>query len=373
MPADPGVPLAAGFLAGFDAFAGRSSSRVVRCAINKLYELSILPQNEEGCLPARGPFSWQLYLMCRNVGRKTKHGKYLQRANGGFQRAGDFVGRGGGREGAGGADSNGEFAEMGKASVFAFHLPHAVEAHRNNRDAKIFDEQADAGLERSHFAGGRVVHFAFGKNQHAVAAVDGFAGKVKALAKAGKLWERKNVEEGGDKPVAELVCPTFGDKPIARRMTHFLECFSAHSDGQTMAIPRRQGCENQADISAAGNVVRNDENRSAQAAEIFAAQNTRMTKNLRRGPDERVVDREAQPADGSALRPARVEVCGAPGCGLLQEALDIGNGFCAGELSFVEFHVELFLESAHQFDAVEGRETQFLFETIRRTSGLCEP
>jgi len=84
-----------------------------------------------------------------------------------------------------------------------------------------------------------------------------------------------------------------------------------------MAVSSRKSCENQADIGAAGNVIRNDENRPAQAAEIFAAQNARMTKNLRRGPDERVVDREAQPADGRALGPARIEVFGALGCGLL--------------------------------------------------------
>jgi len=71
--------------------------------------------------------------------------------------------------------------------------------------------------------------------------------------------------------------------------------------GKTMAVPSRKGRENQADIGAAGDVIRNDEKRSAQAAEIFAAQNARMTKNLRCGPDERVVDREAQPADGLAL------------------------------------------------------------------------
>src|SRR6267143_1904604 len=122
--------------------------------------------------------------------RQTKHAKDLQRSNGGFQRAGDF-------------------------------------------------------------AGGRVVHFAFGKYQHAVAAVDGFASEAKALAKAGKLWERKNVEEGGDEPVAELIGPTFGDKPIARRAAHHLQCFSTHGDGKTMAIPRREGSENQANIGAA--------------------------------------------------------------------------------------------------------------------------
>src|SRR5437879_13664724 len=43
--AAPGRPPAAGFLAAFVAFVGRSSSRVVRCGINGVYEASILPQN----------------------------------------------------------------------------------------------------------------------------------------------------------------------------------------------------------------------------------------------------------------------------------------------------------------------------------------
>src|ERR1700674_167027 len=139
-----------------------------------------------------------------------------------------------------------------------------------------------------------------------------------------------------------------------------------------MAEAQRQGCENQADIGAASNVIRNDENWTAQAAEIFPAQNARMTKNLRCGPDERVVDREAQPADGRAMAPARVEVFGALGCGLLEEALDFGDGFSVGKFGFVQFHVELFLESAHQFHTVKGREIQFLLEMICSSGGLRE-
>src|SRR5882724_725675 len=262
---------------------------------------------------------------------------------------------------------------MREAAAFTLHLPDAVKTHRNNGETKIFREQTDAALKRSHFACGRVVHLAFGKNQHAIATVNGLAGKAKTLSKAGKLRQRKHVEEGGDEPVAELIGPTSGDEPVARRMTHFLQCFAAHGDRKTMAVPSRKSCENQANIGATGDVIRNDENRSAQAAEIFAAQNARMTKNLHRGPDECVVDREAQPADGLALGPARVAVFSAPGRGLLEEPLDIGDGFSAGEFGFVELHVELFLESAHQLDAIEGREIQILLEMIRRSSGLREP
>src|SRR6267378_3179306 len=47
------LPRATGFLAAFAVFMGCSSSRVVRCAINQLYELSILPQNRKGILVAK--------------------------------------------------------------------------------------------------------------------------------------------------------------------------------------------------------------------------------------------------------------------------------------------------------------------------------
>jgi hypothetical protein len=38
-------------------------------------------------------------------------------------------------------------------------------------------------------------------------------------------------------------------------MTHLLQCFATHGDGKTMAIPRREGSENQANIGAAGDVI----------------------------------------------------------------------------------------------------------------------
>src|SRR5204863_173402 len=92
-------------------------------------------------------------------------------------------------------DPHGDFAEMPEAAMFALHLPDAVESHGNHGDAQILCEQADAGLKRGRLAGAGAVYSAFGKDQHAVAAVDGFAGEAEAFAKAGKLRQRKNVEE----------------------------------------------------------------------------------------------------------------------------------------------------------------------------------
>src|ERR1700694_65522 len=106
--------------------------------------------------------------------------------------------------------------------MLALHLPDAVESHRNDRDAKIFREDSDAALEWSHAAICGVVDFTFGKNEHAVAAVDGFAGKAKAFAEAGILGQRKNIEEQTGEPVAELIGPALGEKPITRRATHVL-------------------------------------------------------------------------------------------------------------------------------------------------------
>ena len=79
--------------------------------------------------------------------------------------------------------------------MLAFHLPDAVEAYGDDGDSQILREQADAGLEFGHFASVGMVDLAFGEDQDAVAAVDGFSGEAKAFAEAGELREREDVEE----------------------------------------------------------------------------------------------------------------------------------------------------------------------------------
>src|SRR5437660_5031857 len=155
----------------------------------------------------------------------------LQGAHKGFEAVGDFVGGSAGRERYWSADANGDFAKMGEAAVFALHLPDSIQAHRNNRDAQIFGQEADAALERSHAPILGIVDFAFGENEHAVVAVNGIAGKAEAFAKTGKLRQRKDVEEQRSEPVAELIGPTPGEEPITRRIPHVLQRFAAHGYG----------------------------------------------------------------------------------------------------------------------------------------------
>jgi len=134
------------------------------------------------------------------------------------------------------ADADGDFADVGEAAMFALHLPDTVQANRNDRDMQIFCEEADAALKRSHVAVFGVIHFTFGKNEHAVAAVDGFAGEAEALAEAGKLRERENVEEQGSEPVAELISPALAKNQSCGGRRIFC------SDSPPMAAARRCRC-----------------------------------------------------------------------------------------------------------------------------------
>jgi len=62
--------------------------------------------------------------------------------------------------------------------VLALHLPDAVEAHGNDREAKILGEQADAALERA-ISPVAVLFLRLRENQDAVAAVDDSPAKRK--------------------------------------------------------------------------------------------------------------------------------------------------------------------------------------------------
>jgi len=177
--------------------------------------------------------------------------------------------------------------------VFAFHLPDAVEAHGDDGDSQILGEEADAGLESGHFAGLGIVDLAFGEDQDAVAAVDGFSGEAKAFAEAGELREREDVEEGGDEPVAELVGPAFGEEPILWRAAHFTEGFAAHGGSEMVTIARGERGEDEADVGATGDVIGDDKEWSSRVAQIFAADDFRVAENLGGRPDQGVIDGEA--------------------------------------------------------------------------------
>src|SRR6266852_8129326 len=161
---------------------------------------------------------------------------------------------------------------MRDAAVLALHLPEAIQTDGDDGDAEILRQDAAAGLECGHLACFTVVDFAFGEDQDAVAAVDGFAGVAETFAEAGKLREREDVEERDDQPVAELVGPTLGEEPIARRTAQALQGFADHGCGEAMTKARRESGEDEADVGAARDVSGDDENRAAEIFEIFAAE-----------------------------------------------------------------------------------------------------
>src|SRR5258708_9737536 len=96
---------------------------------------------------------------------------------------------------------------MSEAAAFSLHLPDAVQSHWNDGQAKIFGEEADATLERTHAAIFGIVDLPFGKDQHAIAAIRGFTDEAEAFAEAGKLRQRKNVEQHAGEPPAQFKSP----------------------------------------------------------------------------------------------------------------------------------------------------------------------
>src|SRR5919109_590051 len=243
--------------------------------------------------------------------------------------------------------------------MLTLHLPHTVEADWYNRDAEIFREQTNAGLKRRHAAVLGVVDFAFGENQHAVPAVHRFSGKTKAFAKAGQLWQGKNVKDRSDQPIAQPVAPASYKKPVARRVMHPLQGFRAHRRGHAMAEPHRQRGENQSDVRAAGDVIGDNKHRSSKFAEIFAPYYSRMPEDLRGRPGQRVINGQSKPTNGLPLSPKRIDITSPvmSGGGLLQKAFDVADRLSFRKGSLIEFHVELFFQRAHQLDAIERRES----------------
>ena len=138
------------------------------------------------------------------------------------------------------------------------HLPHAIQANGHDGDLQILREQADASLEREHFRRATIVDLAFRKNEQAVAAIGGLTGETKTFAKAGKLRQRKNIEERDDKKIAELPQPTLGEKPFVGRVVELAQGFSTHGDGQLMAKAHGKRKKNEAYIGATRNVVGNE-------------------------------------------------------------------------------------------------------------------
>ena len=240
--------------------------------------------------------------------------------------------------------------------MLLLHLPDAIEAYGDDRDAEILGEEADAGLEGNHIRGVAVVDDAFGEDQKAVTTVCRFAGEPKAFAETGKLWQRENIEKRDRQEIAELPEPAFGEEPVAGRMAVLAQHFAAHGGGEAMAETSGKRKEDEADIGAARGVVGDKEHRAFEIGEKFAATDARVAKEKRGGPGERVIDEKPKKAHRGALCPARIDIVRAASGGLRDKLLNIGEGLRVGELRFVEFDVVAMLKGREEFDAVERRQ-----------------
>lgn len=167
--------------------------------------------------------------------RRHGNARVSEGLNEGLEMGSDFGESRVGREGDRGADVNDEFAEVGEAAALLLHLPDAVKAHGDDGDTEILGEQADARLEGDHVRRVAVVDDAFGKDEKAVATIDGFAGESETFPKAGKLRKREYVEERDDEEVVELPEPAFGEEPFAGRIAEGLQSFAANGCGDLVA------------------------------------------------------------------------------------------------------------------------------------------
>src|SRR6185369_17046303 len=102
-----------------------------------------------------------------------------------------------------------------------------VDPYREHRKIEFVRQQPDTRLERLKLAG--VGAPAFWKNDDAVSAIDGFAGKRKALAKSVALKDREHVEERNHQTVVQFL-PN-GLEPVRSfwRMAHARQELSQHS------------------------------------------------------------------------------------------------------------------------------------------------
>src|SRR5208283_2971681 len=141
--------------------------------------------------------------------------------------------------------------------MLLLHAPEAIDAHGDYGNVEILREQTDAVLERGHGRSVAHVDITLGKNQDAVAAIDGLAGKTKALAKPRKARQRENVEQRDNRKIFESPQETFGERPFVRRVAERLEFLAPHRRSETVPKARGKSNKDESDIGAAGNVVGN--------------------------------------------------------------------------------------------------------------------
>jgi len=123
-----------------------------------------------------------------------------------------------------------------------------------------------------------------------------------------------------------------------------------------MTESRRECGEDEPDIGTTSNVIRNDDDGSAEILQMVAAEDARVSEKLCGGPDERVINEEAREAYGFAQSPAGVVVVGRGTLcgGLRDKRFEVGDGFCLGEGGFVEFDVVAVFEGREKFHAIKG-------------------
>ena len=124
-----------------------------------------------------------------------------------------------------------------------------------------------------------------------------------------------------------------------------------------MTESRGECGEDEPDIGATSDVIRNNDDGSAEILQMVAAENARVRQKLRGGPDEHVIKEEAREAHGFAESPVRVVMVrtGTFGGGLRDEFFEVGDRFCLGEGGFVELDVVAMFEGREKFYAVKRR------------------
>jgi len=133
--------------------------------------------------------------------------------------------------------------------------------------------------------------------------------------------------------------------------------FASHSSGEAMTESRGECGEDEPDISATSDVIRNNDDGSAEILQMVAAENARVSQKLRGRPDERVIKEEAREAYGFAESPLGIVMVRTRtfGGGLRDKFFEVGDRFCFGEGGFVELDVVAVFEGREKFYAVKGR------------------
>ena len=78
--------------------------------------------------------------------------------------------------------------------------------------------------------------------------------------------------------------PALGEKPFAGRVAELTESFSAHGCGQMVAKSRWKTKKDQADVSAASDVIGDEEDRAFALGEIIFSYDERVGQKESGGP-----------------------------------------------------------------------------------------